>query len=1107
MSSDKRVAILEEWNIPLKTAEVVLRRDLGREDAPPFIAHLELKLDLVERVRAAVAEVTRGRISHFLTLMSHQPAICVWLMTRGLAENYRVSGTSSIYGPIAKAIGHEGEIHQPAHAGLNAAFRRACRRLGLSLSARRPETSSFVDDYVLQAGVAQAQLPDLAAAFLSQEASRGPAPDHDTNLIKDWELGASHFVPEGLTRLRKILEHDDTGYHVTVFARLRRGEAVNGAFAEVFNSAITTAEAQQSRERRPGSRRVPPDLIYLDSGLAVVAPPGSAGHVVRLGERDVRLLRGGSMAIIPPWPDRVHWRHADESASASFELQIMPKSSDLIVFDAESGRWLTLVSSLSTGPGTIPGGDIVVAARVPFTLAAAEAFEVGPGCFMLYARTSGATMLEIEGHRRELVPWSRPRIEIEGERIARNGGSWLIASPETVTIFHECAENADELDLVLDHPALGERVRVRPEFKAEGMMSASIAEVIPRSGLFGPLRLFLTLHGQERPMVRGRCWVWPGLERFRDRAVFEAPELPENFDRDASRHLAFDDAGYLMLPPDGEYLRACIAFRLENGQLIPFELPRPGVGLSIRTPDGRARPIKIGTTLTIGDELASLLVIGCPGSTDGLDIRGTVEREPFGRLGERRIPFAALASGGAHDRICLLRSGRVDDSMLLVRIAPAADPVSFEVRQDVAGARVTARFHRLVDAVRVEVENLVSGALAEAEYALGRRPVSSRPDDLLRVSMVNDEQDYLRVEIDAKVLDYGVWITRLFVREDGREEWMPVINARGDVHALGLTSGLPPSAADVLDRPDAGLVFRRLTRALSECYADPCWPGISCSAEALWLVVGKGMGKRLDGRRTLLEACGIAPPADASASWIPLHHPIELASDLFAAPAAQFAVLDGAEVDGMEQLGMLAAAAGCEMVRDARDRLQVGAAFFAAFENPVEAERDASIGLRGFDFARYLTIAESLESDPEGGLWTTSKETLTLAHHSSCCARMVERIWTVAPEDSRLNRGRLPLAMRVARAASSVGWADALEAPESLRTELALMETAPSFFSTVARHGRQGEIEPFWDELQRKTGLDLPRMLRMVGFLIRLGPELFAFYLMLWELVEMSRKP
>jgi hypothetical protein len=71
--------------------------------------------------------------------------------------------------------------------------------------------------------------------------------------------------------------------------------------------------------------------------------------------------------------------------------------------------------------------------------------------------------------------------------------------------------------------------------------------------------------------------------------------------------------------------------------------------------------------------------------------------------------------------------------------------------------------------------------------------------------------------------------------------------------------------------------------------------------------------------------------------------------------------------------------------------------------------------------------------------------------------------------------------------------------PRGIETSHALIELAPAFISGFARTSRRGSTAAYLSALALKLGRPYRKLIGDAAFLIRLGPELLAFFLLLWE--------
>jgi hypothetical protein len=463
--------------------------------------------------------------------------------------------------------------------------------------------------------------------------------------------------------------------------------------------------------------------------------------------------------------------------------------------------------------------------------------------------------------------------------------------------------------------------------------------------------------------------------------------------------------------------------------------------------------------------------------------------------------MASLLSKESHNRIRFLPKG---DALLahdILTIVGASDPELFELTPQAEIVRVQMRFRGPVDAVRVEFHNINSDQSMLSETAFGRYPVDLHSLPALTCLQRGADRRDVSLRVDRNGFRKGEWLASIKVHEEGKEGWQPITNERLDEFSFGFRGHLEDLIED-----DATEHYLRLDQVLMRCFSTETWPSIERAIVSAWKSVGASIISAKDGRWRLVKASGHAPPAMASPSWVPILHPLELAPDLYESPPEAFVALSNAQAEGADHVARFGKLAGYERVREALDRVPIHPVFLMGFSNWREAERKDWVRLKGFNFSQFGQFAEQIESDPDGTFWAPHRNWLTLAHHSWCCARIVERVRRVAPDGNTANEKRMPGATHLALACSRLPGAQALRAPERLYDELLLIEYIGAALSVFAKACRRQESAVFWNELARRTERSKADITRSMGFLLRIAPELFAYYLILWELVTKSER-
>ncbi|MHB2165627.1 hypothetical protein [Alsobacter sp. R-9] len=1068
--------------VVLQSATHQLRKQLNSADASPFLGHHALEAALTDRVALAIKTIVQGDQERFVNLFRTFPLVSAWFTVSSLATHYGHEGHLEIYGPVARAIGAN-TIDPSIREALSKCFRAACFKYALPLPP--PGQHDRTEDYIVQAGAAHAQLPELARAFIRAERDHGPPPLDDTAQLSVWSLQAISFAHVGMTRLRRVIQYDTAGYHAAAFERVRRAQVANTP----FESKLLEAVKRASEDIKPSSSVVvaPPNLSFLGGELALELPRGANAVMLGLQARERLLLPGERLALPDPWPEHVFWSVGDGTPAS------MPVvgSSEGLAFDASDGRLLRRFP-LTNGETSVDATAVNIISRTRFQVDGDESTTIGRDAEAHYLELSSKATVTTKHGTVILVPSGRPRLLFHEVPIAVASSAALIACPDRVGVTAHADTLKEELEVLAEHPALSVPLRVPVRFN--GSEWCADLKDLPRSGVFGRLRLSLVQRQQLRPLARTSAWLWPGLRELVEGMVFDALAVPGNLDIQGCRNVTIVD-GKLGLDVRSNYASAQICFRDKDGSPVIFDVPRPGLGLSIVARDKTERALALGSEVVISGELDSTLVIRSSDRAAELDVLGRKERSPFLAGPERRLSLASLLTNSGHQEVRYAPYGDWNLAYTIATVVSGTVPQAITIEGQSNRKKITWRFRQKLSAIQVIGHNLVSGAREEITCRL-----EDPPNDIF-VTRFSRSQDGRvgSVELDPRRLGAGVWRIEFRAQFEGEARWGPLINERADEFSIAMSGSVETRQEE---DPDSAIVERE-TDALMRCYAVECWPSIETTIFADWRRRVSRLSATDDGRRALLAASAAVPPPYSSPSWVPIVHPLEVVPDLYEAPARDFAVFSEANSDAGDHLQKVALLARCKIVQDARDLFPLTPMFLISFANVTRAKQDTWVPLRGFDFERFKSLCSLYSVDQLGRFWTPRREWLSLEHHSWCCERALNRLQRAAPEGSETNLQRLPAATRIALKLERGRLSSALPVPDEISGSSALIGALPAVLSHFARACQYKRSASFWDDVRNDAEPALG-VRRSIAFLIRLAPELFAFYLILWGLVAMS---
>ena len=1027
--------------------EAALRERVSDSWGSPFIAHCDIPHGLEEAAHEQLVECVRGSLDNFFWLMLRFPCVCTRSVAIALAKEYGDDGDHVVYKHIAKSL-RLGETILPGYRhAFHARFRSACDVVGLALPPIAAD-SRMVDTYLFQAGVSHNQLPQLADAFLKAERLLGLPRSDDTREVDDWEDRAVEFAPPGLTVLRRIVSGDPTGYHATTFIRLGRPHSSPTCdFEHAFHEAIQTAAEPSGAETVVD---IGPSVEFAQGELWVTIPRGAHRLEVRISRQVYPLSRGRRLALPMPWPPTIEWRRPNSNAHGWHQFPLFAHGRRVLVFDGDTGLHKGYLDPAVSDGQSVRAGQLCLVSQYAFDVNEEPCHSLGVDAFVLFYDVSRDLILRQRDLRCEVAVEARLRLEVFGERIARNREGWLLARPNTVRV-HGRGGSSETLEVRVQHPALDGVLQCPVQGISEGRVAAALD--LPATGDFGLARVSLHISGQDRALYRTKFWYWPSLEQLLDQRLFIAKSIPDNLAEDQLSHIGRDRGGRLVLL-DGEepYLRARLCFRVDRG-LASFSLRPPGVSLSVRSADGAERPLKVGASIAVRDDYASCLIVRYSDPMAEIDLKGKIIPTAFGKTGSWRVSFAELQQEGKHNRIRLLSDRELSSGRDLIRVVPEAEPKSFWAERHDTHWFYDADFERPIEAVRIEAENLIWGERLEADLTVASQRDITNDSPLATVSQANDSNQ-LRITIDQNDYGDGIWFVGFQVREVGRDDWFPLVTASGKSYATCIASRAYTrkltSRNVSLWCPEAkrAQAFLRLSRVIEVPIARPCRSSVVDLALDAWERIGNALDIRNPHDRSrLLRACALPPSPHARESWIPVHHPVEINPDLFAIPAEDIGELESSEVSGYEEFESVGLAGLTESLQDAVDLLDVSTTFLIAFEKASALQKDPNACPGAFDFSKYCLLATTMKDILE------DNKPLSIWHHDRACERMADRI-VIASQD-RFSSARLIKAATVvhhfARHRN-----EALSVPEDLAEGFSLVEGAPHVIAALTKAWRIG---------------------------------------------------
>ena len=1078
-------------------ANFLLHQEMKRLGAPPFLGLLNFPESKKAATITNCREALDGRVDNIPSFFQRFSYLSGWLVAHGLSHSYGEDG-SKIYPIIGDVIGVSLEA-QNTHRILQEAYLKLCERLGFP--SRGFERPSHL--YLVHAGVSQAQLHHLISAFYRQREVFGDPPTESTVLLNRWEDDSLDFMPSAVVAPRLPILWDETAWHASLFARISKSPESfdpKTPHEEIFFDCYKEIKPRKSRSTSRSVSPPKPRLLWGDDGLMLRLPRTEGQIPVELDDRPLKFRGGEDRLLEQPWPRRLRF----EIDGSDFKMEFLSDENRFAIFDMTLGTLLEDRPAGSSGTFELDTTNAVVAARRMFELGGQEAFPIGGDCFVLHTGLSSQPKeLKFGDGCYGLQTKPRRRLILSGGEIA-GGNRGKLYGPDA-SILVETGLDACEIRKV--RVTCGGERNFADVAIESGSGSVTLGDVFPEGLSRDPQRLHLELMaplvGEDEPRSAGiehSAWIWPGFMSMNGlELVSDAP--PDNFLEDQSSNVSRSPAG-LHLDPDGGYQHAAAAFEID-GDLVAFRLSWPDVAIQRCRPDGSKNLVQIGARISVGaEDRHGQISIRCPDRKAALRVGNRHEKTPFALGMTRTIAISDLLKPDQSPSVVLERLSGAE--AFLFEIVDVLEPVRFEVRSNKDGLDVALALGTPVDAIGIESEDEL-GVRELHEVSLGHVPSAKAPPDWLSARHAGGDPCELRVFISERDTE-GLHIGRFFIRPTGARPnagWRPVRNARGDAYALPLT------AQRYLDEAPTDQVRKRfgtLSRWMSDCYADECWynHGLERVLPGRWRRIGETVSELPLGAGILIEASFAAAPDETSPSWVPMAHPVEIDPALYSAAPTAFLPLGDSTDDGLR--------VGARLASLAHERLREGLLHshaLMAFENRKAAEASGE-ELEGFSPEEFFGMFSMFDTDPSAGWFWHGRPLLGPDHLRSAWQKYIERQEAagVFSEDDAY-RGPNSVRSDFLRDLLQRVWegtAKELHPPMPKRVPEDVVPTQTDLWvvaalSEFARASRTGTAREF---IQRHVNHEWPeeRVLESLGFLLRLAPELFFYFLLLWELAN-----
>lgn len=1125
--------------------EVRLQAQIKQAETPVLgLLGTLLPADAREAIRNDLAVMPSAR--GYSQRLEEYPALFgVWLAEHvmlGLGQD----GHFSLYPHLQKAIGVSNELTSGEKELLWRTFRRAMFKLGIQPLSRVFGPHFMADEYVRQAGVPIAFADDLALRML-QAAKRVGLPDEDDQEgLLTWQSTLlNKLVPPFSVTARKAVERDTLAFYTRAFVRvhLNGGQATGkDPLEQAYAKALAVGGASHLR------RASMPQLLYRDGALGVLFPPADRavsykvecdGHTASF-----RLDSEGGFRTLPSGLHReVLVQRDDGERVLSVRLWPDSQGNKLLIFNSE-GRLRVSAGLAQENPVELAPGRYLALCRFEPSntdewyevsespLLVELPLEVRPGVELLIKNGPAAVTL---------VGQNQPSLQLLGPSKGGLEGLefWYGNVEVQIEVPADWVQNITgqfEVRVVHGNRRAVLQVGLDANRRSVVRLVEATAQLDLGSGLW---RLVLELGrvGEARALQRQSVLYWSGLKNVSFGLKFSFDSPPKNLI--SSSCAGIKSTPTYMDPADDHSRHIRLAFDVGSGRLIHFSWHRPGVFVEVRMPaaDGStasiARPLGAAETVSLTSPKTIVVSASEPGFLTLGSMRTYVD---FSQKASKAFPASFLASRlepGARTLRYETASGMASVDLLVLSQPHVATEVKterltnlFEIRLLVNGEPTE---------VAVTGRELSSGREARAEHEL--MAGTWHTNDLARMQVYAapaGQNHVVHVLIDVETLKPGIWLLGFGARIGGvwgrlqdEDEGRIAVAFAVDVVGNEISGKEVVAAANALELSDVAAQLVRLNEHFRQCWSPVCWEQQQWLTPYFSALVGRLRDNERDYVTELVDMAMCRPPEDGRPGYLSMQFAPAWLNHTFCQQRAIYK-----RVNVKQHPLSIALRAAVEL------KGAVAPAFGAvlhptvamSFSNKAEVMRGRRP--KGFNLATYREVlqqtglegAYQLEDElflpKEGELLGP----LNLAH----CWRDLERGFASSQLISNnrknaalalakklgLHRGAFdqnalnglkgqPLLLRLGKPQD-----DQLDDSEQLKWEhmehVALAIAWLAWFCRL-EHRQPGVLSGFHSQLGNlRKQIEVPggTITDCIAYYLQVAPAMFAFYLLLWELVQ-----
>ena len=1132
----------------LSTWERELRAVVQKTDTP-FLGLLGDSLSPEVRVGVVNAIATDRTVDGYVRLLYRYPALFAIHLTSTLMAGMGQTGNFDLYRHFRTALQRDVEPTKDEKETLWSAFRGAVLRLGLEVSPRTSGHHYMADSYLRQVGVPLAFADDLAEKMLGFAKTAGLPDGDDPDGIARWQSALeSRLLPPFSRVAQKAVAVDTQGFYARIFLKVHESGGVSPS-ANPLEQAMAKAFEKLSGNGR-FRRAAVPYLALNDGRLGVFVPAAESARTIEITVDGQRRscpvgLNDEFLSIVEPLPLIVAVRDEGSQLATQYDVWGDSKPNRMLVF-TKTGRLKGWAQLGMADILILPPGDYTALSRFQPAGVDAEALSedprlytfpvlLHPGQKQLFS--NGPAVLTLQGEERPLAIWKGP-VRGTKELVEFNYGQlgldlefpvdWLAVSKGQFEVF--LFSNTSDATAVA--PVIADE---------KGCVTLSVSDASWRDTLPPGLSRILAeikRPGEARALLRTSVLFWNGLEAVSSGLKFRLKRNPVNLVVTNCENFAVADG--LIAPKDDMSRHLSLAFKIDEHRVQTLVWNAPGVFVEVTGGNANESAVRYKTKRALGStEVVSLTtdkqIIVSASESGKLALGDWVQPTDFSRLTSKVLPASFLASRiTAHSDTLTFTPTGASVALTLLKLVRPHYVHNISDKFTEGQLVVKLESPNEIDAVLVKAHEALTGQDIEVELQANTSNwTSSRLGRARLMTLAGTSGGYTAsVYISLELCKAGAW-TFTF---DGRIAgiWGHLQNQRHDQFATGFicdvsgaqagSTSLIAGLSELTDKQSLK-VFMRVQLELLPCYAESSWTSMRWLSTAWRTLVEKWRGHEAAGVTIFIDMACSRPSEESEPSWMPQYHIGANLPFIFALPANEYRKVNENRHPLSRSLRTIATFQR-EYPAVFQDLLHPGAAM--GFSNFAAITRGAVP--RDFSLERYGKALQQMDAAPcdlirreEASFIPEAGDYLGPIHY-----RYAETCLEAAYEKflggNELRRGQaIGLCLHLRKIMPTLNglvlprlkgtralvdpWprpgTDSLEPEQAQKQEN--LQNIVHFLSLFALHCRVGARSPeaLHAFMSKLHSAEQPVEV-CIPYLLQVGDAVFAYYLLLWEVVLTS---